>query len=67
MLMQPDPRLAAAALALMVSACASSDAALDAQMQDRHTRPPPSYRSVLFPGEYHYTSGEVLLWRLPNF
>ena len=65
--MQPDPRLAVAALALMVSACTSAGAALDAQMQDRDTGPQPNYRSFLFPGEYHYTSGEVLLWRLPNF
>ena len=62
----PGPGLFAASLALIVSACASSDVQpLLPPDNERVSR--PSNSSVLFPGEQSYSVYEAPIWLLPQF
>ena len=63
MMLKLDAKLLAAALALIVSGCASPDPY--ALYRDDRNIARPSNSSVLYPGEYR-SQYEWQLWRLPQ-
>lgn len=61
-----DARLLVLALALVASACASSDGTRSPRVRDGYELSRPSNSPVLYPGEYR-SQYEWQLWRLPQF
>jgi hypothetical protein len=57
--------LVAAALALLVPACAAPDGNSSSRLEDRYSTSRPSNSPVLFPGEHRGLRVEEV-WRLPE-